>query len=461
MADSGSEPVPIETKDQLISDLESGCKPKKLWRIGTEHEKICFYKGAQTSPVPFEGEHGIEALLRGLLDEEDDAVGVYEDESLIGIELDHSVKFGATITLEPGGQVELSGAPLETIHQTKSEINDHLTKIKKIGERHGMGFLGNGFSPKFSLNETPLMPKGRYDVMRSYMPKVGAHGLNMMHQSATVQVNLDYLSEADMVRKFRVGLALQPVITALFANSVFSNGQLNGFQSFRSEIWRDVDPDRTGILPFVFEDGMGFERYVDYALKVPMYFLYRDGQYLDVAGESFKDFFDGKLAGFEGMRPTMDDWTLHLTTIFPEVRLKHFLEMRGADCGPREFLPALSAVWVGLLYETSALDAAYDMVKNWTDDQRQQMRDDVPRFGLKSKCGDMGLYDIASEVIAIAEEGLKQRAKLVHTGDDERVFLEPVQQIVDEKWALSDRLIDRFNTVWACDIEQMFAENSF
>ncbi len=462
MAESGKEPVPIETKDQLIGDLERGVKPKADWRIGTEHEKIAFYKGDKVSPVPFDGERGIEGLLKGLLATNDTANGVYENDRLIGLLLQsEGSDFSASVTLEPGGQVELSGAPLASVHDTKREIETHLHQVREVASELGIGFVASGFSPKFSLEETQRVPKGRYDVMRRYMPKVGKYGLAMMHQSATVQVNLDFSSEADMVRKFQTSLSLQPVIMSMFANSVFCNGELNGFQSFRSELWRDVDDDRTGMLPFVFEDGMSFERYVDYALDVPMYFIYRDGRYHDVTGNTFGDFLNHKIEGFEDVQANMEDWSTHLTTIFPEVRLKQFLEMRGADCGPEPFLTALSAIWTGLLYDTSSLDAAYDLQKAWSERERGELRDNAPRHGLKTPLNKISMIDLAREVIEIAESGLKARAKFDDNGDDERQFLEPLQQIVDEKWSLADRLIDQYKTVWGGDIERLFKDYCF
>ncbi|MDR2013120.1 MAG: glutamate--cysteine ligase, partial [Rhodanobacter sp.] len=362
---------PIGGRDQLVEHFAAGEKPASAWRIGTEHEKFGFRLDDLRAPT-WEGARGIGALLEGMT-----RLGwqrVEEHGKLIALERAH-----AAITLEPAGQLELSGAPLETLHQTCREIDVHLREVKEVAEAMGLGFLGMGFQPKWRRADMPWMPKGRYAIMRNYMPKVGKLGLDMMSRTCTVQVNLDYASETDMVKKFRVSLALQPVATALFADSPFTEGRPNGYQSYRSHIWTDTDPDRTGMLDFVFQDGFGYERYVDYLLDVPMYFSYRNGEYIDLAGQSFRRFLAGDLAGLPGARATMRDWADHTTTAFPEVRLKQYLEMRGADSGPRNRLCALSAFWVGLLYDQTALDAAWDLVKDFTPEERHALRDDVPK----------------------------------------------------------------------------------
>src|SRR3984957_13237251 len=361
----------IESRDDLIRHLAEGSKPKSDWRIGTEHEKFV-YDLKTMKPVGYEGKTGIRALLEGMR-----RFGwepVLEGDYIIGL-----TQNGASISLEPGGQFELSGAPLRTVHETCSEVNTHQEQLRELADGMGVGVVGLGYAPSWRLDEVPQMPKGRYNIMRNYMPKVGGYGLEMMFRTCTVQVNLDFSSEADMVKKFRVGLALQPVATALFANSPFREGRPNGFLSYRSQIWKDVDNARAGMLPWVFEDGMSFERYVDYALDVPMYFVYRDGKYIDVAGKSFRDFLDGKIPELKGVVPSMSDWADHLTTIFPEVRMKRFLEMRGADAGGWRRICGLPALWVGIYYDQTALDAAWDMVKTWTTEERQAMRDSVPR----------------------------------------------------------------------------------
>ncbi|MGC1712725.1 MAG: glutamate--cysteine ligase, partial [Methyloceanibacter sp.] len=418
---SGPESPIIASRDELVAYLEAGSKPKSEWRIGTEHEKFGFYT-ADFTPVPYEGDRGIRVLLQSMRDR----FGwdeVLEKGSIIALRRKDCPKGGA-VSLEPGGQLELSGAPLETVHQTQEELRQHLVEVGEVGRELGIGFLGLGVSPKWTLAETPIMPKERYRIMKRYMPKRGRLGLDMMFRTATVQVNLDFGSEADMVKKLRVGLALQSTATALFANSPFTKGRPNGYQSYRAEIWRDTDPDRSGLLPFAFEPGMGFERYVDYALDVPMYFVYRDERYIDVAGASFRDFLDGNLAALPGVKPTIDDWADHLTTLFPDVRLKRFLEMRGADAGSFRELGALPALWTGLLYDSGALDEAYALIADWSQQERQALRDAVPQLGLATPFRGRKLIDVAREVVTISLGGLRRRARPDLGGEDERKALE-------------------------------------
>jgi glutamate--cysteine ligase len=456
--DENAEDRPIESRDELVAHFEAGSKPKADWRIGTEHEKFTF-NTADFSPVPYEGPSGIGALLSEMAAR----FGwqpVHEGENVIALK-DPICDFGGSITLEPGGQFELSGAPLKTIHETCEEVNTHLRQVHEAGGALGIGFLGLGFSPKWSRAETPRMPKGRYKIMSDYMPKVGNLGLDMMYRSCTVQVNLDFASEADMVKKLRVGLALQPVVTALFANSPFTEGRPNGFLSFRSEIWRDTDRARTGMLPFAFEDGMGFERYADYALDVPMYFVYRDGRYIDASGASFRDFLEGKLPQLPGERATHSDWSDHLTTLFPEVRLKRYLEMRGADGGPWRRLCALPAIWTGLLYDTGALDAAWDLVKDWTEAERQAMRDSVPRLALETPFRGVTVQDIARQVVAIAKAGLAARSEVSPLCGDETTFLEIVEQIADSGVTPAEALLKKYAGDWHEDIDKVFASEAY
>ena len=443
----------IESRDELVAYLESGCKPESEWRIGTEHEKFGF-NVTDNSPVPYNGPRGIGALL----ETHHNCFGwdtIRENGNIIALSCS-DCPIGGSISLEPGGQLELSGAPLKTIHETEAELRQHLSQVGSVARQLGIGFLGLGFSPKWTLEEMPLMPKDRYRIMMRYMPKRGLHGLDMMFRTATVQVNMDFGSEDDMVRKLRVGLALQPVATALFANSPFIEGKLNGFQSYRAQIWQDTDPDRTGALPFAFEDGMGFERYVDYALDVPMYFVYRDGRYIDVAGSSFRDFLEGKLAALPGMRPTMDDWADHLTTLFPDVRLKKFLEMRGADAGPLGLLLALPALWAGLLYDKSALDGAASLIAGWTEEERRTMRLDVPKTGLKTPFRGRTVRDIAHEVLALAEGGLLRRARVNDEGQNETRALAPLMEIAETGRTEADRLIAAYEGPWSGDINRLF-----
>ena len=445
---------PIESRDQLASYLESGCKPKDRWRIGTEHEKFGFRLNDH-STIPYDGPNGIRVMLERMM--RFDWQAVREGETIIG--LVH--KDGANISLEPGGQFELSGAPLVNLHETCFEVNNHLDQVREVAGELGIGFLGMGFAPTWTRAEIPVMPKGRYAIMRRYMQLKGSLGLDMMFRTCTVQVNLDFASEADMVKKFQVSMALQPLATALFAASPFYEGKPNGFQSYRRHIWTDTDADRTGTLPFVFEDGFGFERYVDYALDTPMYFVYREGKYIDVAGQSFRDFMNGRLPGLPGEVPTMDDWANHLTTLFPEVRIKKFMEMRGADGGPWQRLCALPAFWVGLLYDQGALDAAYDLIKDWTVEDRAIHVRDVARLGLRTPHRDGTLLDVARQAVAISAQGLSARAKLDYAGGDESHFVNTLRRIVESGKSLSDEMLDHYHGDWGGDISRIFTEYAY
>jgi len=443
----------INSKDQLVAHIEAGNKPKSDWRIGTEHEKFGFRNGDRGA-LDYGGPQGIRAVLDGL--GKHGWQPVLEGENVIAL-----LKDGQSVTLEPGGQLELSGAMLSTLHETCDEVHSHLEQVREVSDELDIGFVGLGFHPTLKRQEIPVMPKGRYGIMRRYMPTRGDLGLDMMLRSCTVQVNLDYSSEADMIKKFRVSLALQPVATALFANSPFTEGKPNGFLSFRSEIWKDTDPDRTGMLPFVFEEGMGFERYVDYALDVPMYFVYRDGTYIDAAGQSFRDFMDGRLPALPGELPTMKDWEDHMTTLFPEVRLKQFLEMRGADGGPWRRLCALPALWVGLLYDQSALDGAWDLVKDWTAEERQTMRDQVTVTALKTEFRGGTVQDIAKQVLELSAGGLVARNKTDRYGESERHFLTSLDLIAESGVTPAEELLRSFENEWDGSLEPLFAEHSY
>jgi glutamate--cysteine ligase len=444
---------PIKSRDDLVRQLSKGCRPADQWRIGTEHEKFV-YDLKTHKPVSYEGKPGIRQLLEGMqrfgwqpLREGDHIIGLTQD--------------GASLSLEPGGQFELSGAPLRTIHDTCAEVDTHLHQTREVANEIGAGVLGFGFAPNWTLAETPVMPKGRYKIMRDYMPKVGGYGLDMMFRTCTVQVNLDFESEADMVKKFRVGLALQPVTTALFANSPFREGKPSGFLSYRAQVWTDVDNARAGMLPFVFEDGMGFERYVDYALDVPMYFLYRDGKYIDMAGKSFRDFLARKIPEVAHIEPMLSDWADHLTTIFPEVRLKSFLEMRGTDGGMWRRICGMPALWVGVLYDSQALDAAWDMVKDWTAEERQSMRDSVGKLGFKTPFRNTTVHALAHRLLEISGEGLRRRAELDGAGMSEDGFLNPLREMVARGYTRAEEMLKNYHGPWKGDLTPLFTEYNF
>ncbi len=416
--------TPVESKAQLVEYIEAGCKPHDAWRIGTEHEKFAF-RTDDFRPLPYVGNPGIRDFLTAMqrfgwepITEHDQVVALTRSD-------------GSNITLEPGGQVELSGAPVDTLHQTCEEVQEHLRQIREVGRDLGVATIGIGFHPKSRREQMPWMPKKRYEIMRAHMARKGNLGHDMMLRTCTVQVNLDFGDETDMRRKMRIGMALQPIATALFANSPFVEGRVTEYQSYRAHCWTDTDPDRTGILPFVFDESFGFEHYVDYMLDVPMYFVYRDGEYADASGQSFRDFMAGRLPARPGEKPTIGDWTDHLTTAFPEVRLKRFIEMRGADGGPWRRVCALPALWVGLLYDTIARDASYDLIKDWTVDEVSDLRERVCRDGLQTSFRDTTVLDIAQDVMCIARDGLKRRNRLDFWGQDESHFLATLEQIVD------------------------------
>jgi len=443
-------PNTVEGRNDLVSYLESGCKPESSWKLGTEHEKFG-YTLDDLRPLPYSGDRGIEAILTALADEFEWRP-VLENGSLIAL-LDDT---GASITLEPGGQLELSGALLDNIHQTCTEVNNHLKQVRSVSEPLGIAFLGMGFQPKWPRSEMEWMPKGRYRLMREYMNKVGRLGQDMMSRTCTVQVNLDFGSESDMVHKFRTSLALQPIATALFANSPFTDGKPNGYLSYRSHVWEDTDPDRTGMLPFVFDSDMGFEKYTDYMLDVPMYFVYRDGQYIDATGQSFRDFLDGRLPALPGERPTLKDWEDHLTTAFPEVRLKRYLEMRGADGGPWHRLCALPALWAGLFYHQPSLDAAWDIARDWSIEERLKLREEVPKIGLKAMVRGRTMQSIALELLELANEGLMTRNRLNAAGDNETGFLNTLQDVAESGVTPAERKLKLYHGEWNNSVDPIF-----
>jgi glutamate--cysteine ligase len=445
---------PIERVSQLAEHLAEGCKPAADWRIGTEHEKFGFLTDT-LAPLPYDGARSVRAVLEGLRD----GFGwspVHEGPALIGLQ-----KGRANVSLEPGGQLELSGAPLETLHETDAETRGHLAEVRAVAEPMGVGFLGLGAAPHWRHEDMPMMPKGRYRLMTPYMQRVGTHGTQMMYRTCTVQVNLDFASEADMVQKLRVSLALQPVATALFAASPFLEGRPNGHKSWRSRIWRGLDAARTGTLPFAFEDGFGFERYVDYALDVPMYFVYREGRYVDALGQSFRDFLAGRLPALPGEVPTLSDWADHLTTIFPEARLKRYLEMRGADGGPADHLIALPALWVGLLYDQSALDAAWDLCKHWDTETREGLRTAASIDGLAAEVPGVRMADLARQVLAISRAGLAARARAGAGAADETGYLDVLDARLARGATLADDLLARYHGPWGGDVTRVFAEQAY
>ncbi|EKF41166.1 glutamate--cysteine ligase [Nitratireductor indicus] len=457
MARDTTDERPIEGVEDLIADIAKGCKPREKWRIGTEHEKFPFYIDGH-GPVPYEGENGIKAILEGMqrvlgwdpIDDAGNIIGLVEPTGQ------------GAISLEPGGQFELSGAPLETLHQTCREGNAHLAQLREIAEPLGIRFLGLGGSPKWTLAETPRMPKSRYQIMTAYMPKVGSRGLDMMYRTCTIQVNLDFSSESDMRRKMQVAQRLQPLSTALFANSPFTEGRLNGLQSWRGEIWHDTDNQRSGLLPFAFSPDFGFADYVEWALDVPMYFIIREGRYRDCTDITFRQFMAGALKDKvpDGL-PTIGDWSNHLSTLFPDVRLKRFLEMRGADGGPWRRICALPAFWVGLLYDDEALDAAEDLTRDWSFEEVQAMRDAVPREGLSARLRNHDLREVARETLRISRIGLKNRHRMNREGYDETSFLNPLDEIVARGTTSAEELASAFNTRWGGSIEPVFLEQAY
>ena len=433
----------IERHSQMAEYIATGCKPASEWRLGTEHEKFGFLTDSLL-PLPYAGPRSISALFDGLI-RDYGWTPLREGGNVIGLR-----RGEANVSLEPGGQFELSGAPLASLHDSAAELDAHLTEVKAIAEPLGIGFLGIGAAPVWTHDQMPVMPKGRYRLMTDYMGRVGTHGTQMMYRTCTVQVNLDFASEADMVRKLRVAIALQPVATALFASSPFFEGRPNGHRSWRSRIWRGLDDARTGTLPFVFEDGMGFERWVDWVLDVPMYFVYRDGRYIDALGQSFRDFLNGRLPALPGEKPTLSDFADHMTTVFPEARVKRYIEMRGADAGAQPMLNALPAFWVGLMYDTTALDAAWDIVKGWDQATREGLRVAASERALACEAGGVGMAELAARVLALSEAGLRAR------GLGEEVFLAPLAEEVATGKTRADRLLDLYHGAWAGDLSPIY-----
>ena len=446
----------IEHYGQLAEYLNAGCKPKEDWKIGTEHEKFGYVKDS-FAPLPYDGRCSIKAMLQGLRDTYNWSE-ILEGGNIIGL-----TKEGANVSLEPGGQLELSGAPLDSIHETCDEVNQHLSEVRDIADKIGAGFLGLGAAPEWSHEEMPMMPKGRYKLMTDYMDRVGTHGTQMMYRTCTVQVNLDFSSEEDMIKKMRVGLALQPVATALFANSPFFEGKLNNHKSWRSRVWRDLDEDRTGMLPFVFEQDFGFDAWTEYVLDVPMYFVYRDGKYIDALGQSFRDFLKGKLPALPGEKPKISDWADHLTTVFPEARVKQFIEMRGADGGPWRRLCALPAFWVGLMYDQDSLDSAWDICKTWDASTREEMRIAASEDGVSANVNGISMLSLAKELVDISRSGLKNRARSGNGGlvPDECHFLNSIEEVIETGKSPACDLINKYENEWGKDLKNIYKEYSY
>ncbi|MEP4032803.1 glutamate--cysteine ligase [Roseibium polysiphoniae] len=457
MARDTVDSTPIESIADLAETLEAGCKPAEKFRIGTEHEKFGFHL-SDLSPIPYEGSHGVEAVLSGM----EKLLGwerIEDNGKIIGLS---DPVGGGAISIEPGGQFELSGAPLETLHETCRETNVHLAHVRQVAEPLGVGFLGTGMAPTWRRDDVPVMPKSRYEIMTRYMPKVGKYGLDMMYRTTTIQVNLDFASEADMAKKMRVGLALQPIATAIFANSPFTDGKPNGYKSFRAEVWNDLDQDRTGNLPFAFDDGFGFESYVEWALDVPMYFIKRGATYYDATDTTFRAFMNGSYEGkVPDARPTIGDWNNHLSTLFPDVRLKKYIEMRGADGGPWRRICALPAFWVGLLYDDSILDQAWQLVRDWTEEERGALRAGVPRTALQTPFRNGQVLDVAKEVLALSKEGLRRRDRLSDGDLDEQVHLAPVEEGLAAGMCPADILLQRYGGSWDGDINQIFKDYAY
>lgn len=457
MARDTTDDTEIDGKDALIAYMAEGAKPQSAWRIGTEHEKFPFYVDGNR-PVPYGGKKGIRALLEGMqamlgwepITDENNIIGLVEPTGR------------GAISLEPGGQFELSGAAVETIHQTCREVNAHLAQVREIAKPLGIGFLGAGGSPIWTLAETPIMPKSRYKIMSDYMPTVGRHGLDMMYRTSTIQVNLDFSDETDMRRKMQVAMKLQSVATAIFAASPFTEGKPNGFLSWRSEIWRDTDNARSGVLPFVFNPNFGFADYVEWALDVPMYFVLRDGHYHRATDVTFRQFMNGALKGrIDNATPNIGDWINHLSTLFPEVRLKRFLEMRGADGGPWRRICALPAYWVGLLYDSEALNEAEALTKDWSYTEVLNMRNDVPTLGFRTPFRNTTLHGLARETLKISRKGLKNRAKLNSTGGDETHFLDSLEEIVILGTSEAEKMLSEYHSVWGESVEPIFLEYAY
>lgn len=449
--ESGPDALPLERLDQLLEHFERGAKPRSAWHIGTEHEKVAVDRRTGRA-VPFSGGRGVEAVLRQLA--ERFGWEPHEERGRV-IALSRP---GGDITLEPGGQLELSGRQCATLHEAAAELDEHVREITAVGDGLDIAFLGLGIQPISTVEEIEWVPKARYGIMGPYMLRVGRLGQRMMKQTATVQVNLDYESEADAMRKMRVAMGLGPVINAIFASSPISDGRPNGFLSYRGHIWTDTDPARCGMLPFLFEPRASFAAYVEWALDAPMYFVKRGGDYRDMTGIPFRRFWRD---GAAGLRATVGDFALHLSTLFPDVRLKTYIELRTTDGQPPEAALALPAIAKGVLYDDDCLFAAWDLVKDWSWEERLRLRDDVHRAALRAPLRRYQVQDVARELVAIAEEGLRRQACRDQRGQDERVYLEPARDVVQRGKTLAENLLERWEGEWDHDAARLVAHTAY
>jgi glutamate--cysteine ligase len=437
--------APVASVEELVDFLRRWEKPRDRWRVGTEHEKIGLYE-ADHAPVPYETERGIGTLLERIA-EVDGWGRITEGPNVIALEKD-----GASITLEPGGQFELSGAPLRTIHETCDEFHRHLDLMKRVSEPLGIVWLGLGMHPIHGVDRIPRMPKERYAIMQSYLPKRGALALDMMFTTATVQANYDFADEADMVAKMRAAMGLTPIVSAMFANSSLSGGKANGFVSRRLHVWQQVDPDRCGLLPLVFEPDFGYRRYVEWALDVPMFFVVRDGEHRPAKGMRFRTFLR---EGGAGTRATLSDFDRHLTTLFPDVRLKHIIEVRGADAVPPGLTCSLPALWKGLLYDDEALAAAWHLVRHSSQEEREVAREDAARRGLGASFAGRSMLDLARELTAIAREGLRRIRHAGRRDPDETPFLDPILDQLESGASPGQVVLDRWEGEWGRSVDRL------
>jgi glutamate--cysteine ligase len=449
---ASGEAVPIESIAQLVDEFHAAAKPRERWLIGTEYEKLAVDPRSGRA-APFSGPRGIETLLRELAER----FGWEPTEE--GGRTIALLRDKASITLEPGGQVELSGEPCPTLHCTRDELATHVRELSVVGAELGIAFLGLGMQPVSTLDEIEWVPKQRYAIMRDYMPRVGTLGHRMMKQTATVQANIDYADERDAMRKLRVGMATAPLVNAMFANSCISEGRLNGQMSYRGYVWTDTDRARCGLLPFAFRDGASFGDYVEWALDVPLYFVLRGGKYLTGAtGTPFRRFLEH---GIGGERATLDDWRLHLTTLFPEVRLKGYIELRSADSQTPDRVLAVPALVKGVFYEQDCLEAAFDLVKRWSFADCASLYGEVTRESMRARMKGIQVLELARELAGIAEEGLRRQAALDSEGRDERVYLERLREALSAGKSPAQEQAERWAGPWHGEAARLVEATAF